>query len=193
MGGLKVYSVHCVTGSDCWAVGEGGTFYRLTGVTWEAHSTTTEKKYLYAAHCVSTSDCWAGGESGHIYRWNSHTTLSEGKNINSIYCVSSSDCWAVADENSGSAVIAYWNGSTWDTSDPGPGTAPGYSLYGVRCAATNDCWAVGNVTSTQENFIRWQGVSWEAMPANSALPSANFNAVHVTPSTAVIEWSEVVQ
>ena len=179
-------------------MGEGGIFYRLTGVTWEVHSTTTEKKYLYAAHCVSTSDCWAGGESGHIYRWNgtswnSHTTLSEGKNINSIYCVSSSDCWAVADENSGTAGIAYWNGSNWSTSNPGPGTAPGYSLYGIRCASTNDCWAVGNVTSTQENFVRWQGSSWAAMPANSALPDANFNAVHVTPSTAVIEWSEVVQ
>jgi RHS repeat-associated protein len=128
----ELFSVNCVTTSDCWAVGRKipSTVYQTmsehwNGTAWSMVTTTnqntTQNNYLYGVWCTSTSNCWASGYyyTGTYYQnlveqyngtsWstktaaNTSTTLDNAQNR--ITCTSSSNCWTVGYAKDGSG---YW-------------------------------------------------------------------------------------
>ena len=196
--GKEIYSVFCVTTSDCWAVGESGQVYRWTGGSSWSRPQTLDGDKLYSVHCTGSSDCWSVNEKGKFFQWNGstwseHSQLADEKELYSVHCVSSNDCWAVGKKDSDARVARYTGGDTWSITTPGPGTAPAKDLNNVYCTTTNDCWAVGKKNGSRENFVRWDGTSWGAQAADGNIPNKDFEAIHITQPTAVIEWSEVVQ
>jgi len=70
-GAANLYSVTCVSGSDCWAV--GNTFTTLASQTLIEHydgsawsivnsaNSPNEANYLYGVTCTSSNNCWAVG------------------------------------------------------------------------------------------------------------------------------------
>ena len=80
-----LYSVTCVSASDCWAVGYyyNGSYnqtlieqYNGTGwsIVTSPNSSTTQNNYLESVTCVSVSDCWA---VGYYYTGTYYQTLIE--------------------------------------------------------------------------------------------------------------------
>ena len=77
-------AVHCVTASDCWAVGDddGGEFV--------------------IAH-------WDGSRWTDF----SFNPPGNSRDLNDVFCVSANDCWAVGDRDGNNFVFARWNGAAW--------------------------------------------------------------------------------
>jgi hypothetical protein len=124
----SLYSVTCVTASDCWAAGYINDpapvplVEQYDGTSWTYFLppglTTTHSNYLYGVTCASSSDCWAVGKyyNGsytqtlveHYYggSWSvvssPNTSSTENNYFASVTCASSSNCWAVGySDNSG--------------------------------------------------------------------------------------------
>jgi hypothetical protein len=118
-----LYSVTCVSASDCWAVGYFSTgvgilqtlIERWDGAMWtivpSPNSSATDINVLYEVTCLSESDCWAVG-----YYWPDHfRTLSE-----------------------------HWDGTAWAiVPTPNPTATSRNVLYGLSCLSTSNCWAAG--------------------------------------------------
>jgi len=161
-------SVTCVSGSDCWAVGEyftsstdAGAFgkYQTLIEHWDGSSwtivtsentSTSEYNYLYSVTCTSSANCWSAG---------THR----------------------ADGGSYQTLIERWNGTAWQivSSPNGPSNQSppqGNQLFSVTCASSSDCWAVGG--DPQEDGLNtlvehWDGVSWSFVPSPSVSSSGN--------------------
>ena len=150
----ELFSVTCVSISDCWAVGSVPSITELTliehwnGLAWSivpspngAKRGSTRTNHLSHVTCVSTSDCWAVGSKSHM-------------------------------PTSASALTEHWNGTAWFVVRARhlPGR-PNEGLSGVSCSSSSDCWAVGGGGPRppfQSLAVHWNGQRWTlvAAPAN---------------------------
>ena len=165
-GGL--FSVTCVNGSDCWAVGavlgvagDGSPAGSLTehwdGSSWSMVPSPTPAgdvgALLQGVSCTSTSNCWAVGFG----------TDDNGENLNS--------------------VSEHWDGTSWSLVSSGATGQSFDQLDNVHCISASDCWADGNAGPVQQNpnFLpifpgavgdqglieHWDGVMWSVVPSPS--------------------------
>jgi hypothetical protein len=155
-----LWSVDCVTASDCWAVGaqeENGTQQPVVlaehwnGVAWAVAPTPGISGYLFSVTCTGTSDCWAVGND-----------LDSQKNPLD-------------------GIILNWNGSQW-TQVSRASSGQSYDQFdSVTCTGSSDCWAVGyagpnqiqynflpgvlpNVVGSQALVEHWNGAHWSIVP-----------------------------
>ncbi len=185
----SLYSVSCVSSTDCWAVGNNDISAELAmqwnGTGWSAAVSPAPgpRKFdeLNGVYCVSTSDCWAVGqytpsseaqtliEQYNGTSWSAVTSADAGTNtyntLQSVTCDASSDCWAVGYYlNSGNyqTLTEHYNGTSWSVvSSPNQGTSFN-ELYGVSCNSSSDCWAVGYYIETNRQTLteHYDGTSW---------------------------------
>ena len=168
--GGGIFTVVCVSGSDCWGVGteltESGGNGNPTGTliehwdgnSWSIVSSPTPTgpgvvgAILQSVSCTSPSNCTAVG----------YETDDNGRNLNDL--------------------VERWNGSAWSLVAT-PDTGQTYDqLTGVQCLSANDCWAVGNAGPAQQNanFLpifpgnapgdqglieHWNGTAWSMVPS----------------------------
>src|SRR6267143_1244171 len=122
-----LYGVTCVSGSECWAVGDylsrtpvgfsvQTLIERWDGTSWAvvtSPNASTQVDVLFSVSCRSASDCWAAGYQSTnsvsqtlIEQWDgkgwtiaSSADTSAMKNpvLHAVTCVPGSDCWAVGD------------------------------------------------------------------------------------------------
>jgi hypothetical protein len=122
-----LYSIACVSASDCRAVGYfiGANSYRQTliehwnGMSWaldpSPNTSAAQSNYLYGVTCVSAANCWAVGYG-----------------------------YTDSSPNYPKTLIERWDGTSWAiVSSPNPSFARTNELVGVTCASASDCWAVG--------------------------------------------------
>ena len=122
-----LFAVTCVSGSECWAVGDylsrtpvgfsvQTLIERWDGTSWAvvtSPNASTQVDVLFSVSCRSASDCWAAGYQSTnsvsqtlIEQWDgkgwtiaSSADTSAMKNpvLHAVTCVPGSDCWAVGD------------------------------------------------------------------------------------------------
>jgi hypothetical protein len=150
-----LYGVSCVSGTDCWAVGEYGATgiqhrtlaLRWNGSSWSQVATPNPGGppgawFLAAVSCTAASNCWAVG----------HHSRPHGDNVN---------------------MALHWNGKGWSwIATPQPDEAKGgyiRQLNGIRCVSKTDCWAVGLWASVPPKQVsgteafRWTGTRWSSV------------------------------
>ena len=149
----ELSGVTCVSGSDCWAVGDYYNFDTDTDLNVVLHF--NGKKWSP----VNTPD--PGG-----------TDPGDHSALLGLTCVSASDCWAVGYwENSQGADVNQalrFNGKKWSrvrTRDPASNSMGDYNeLYGVACTKASDCWAVGHAEARDgaslNEALHWNGKKW---------------------------------
>jgi type II secretory pathway pseudopilin PulG len=108
----QLNDAHMLSGTDGWAVGNGGVIARWNGTSWSAVTSPTVEN-LYGVACVAVSDCWAVGASGKVLRWNG-SAWSQFADLGAqvfrgIRMVSATEGWIVGD---GGAAFR-WNGASW--------------------------------------------------------------------------------
>jgi hypothetical protein len=160
-----LWSVSCVTASDCWAVGAqepdgqqapDTLAEHWNGSAWSVVATPAGTGYLFSVTCTSASDCWA-----------------VGNNLDS-------------QKNPLNGIIDHWNGSQWSPVARASSGQTYDQFDSVTCASSSDCWAVGYAgpNQIQYGFIpgvipsvagstalveHWNGTDWtlDPMPASS--------------------------
>jgi hypothetical protein len=176
--GNDLNSTTCVSATECWAVGEVGTYAKATGTLierWDGASWTIvsspspeQSQYLLGVACSGPNACWAVG-------------------------VGSSQGTAQV------TVIERWDGTSWTVvTSPGPTTAAtGSQLAGVACASASDCWATGSysVSSGSGSLYRtlvehWDGSTWTTVTSPNPGSSGQSNTLYeVTCASAAECWS----
>lgn len=170
-GGNELLGVNCVSGSDCWGVGDyfnqiSSKFQALTehwdGVSWSIAPSpaSTNHETLDDVSCVSSTDCWAVGDylsAESIPRtlaehWDGmswsvvespNTSASDSNVLSSVTCNSSSDCWAVG-AAADLTLIEHWDGASWVIVNSANVSSVDYNLLeAVTCTSSTDCWAAG--------------------------------------------------
>jgi len=190
----SLYSVTCVSASDCWAVGYytynggGGTLVEQnTGSGWTIVSSPNPSGngVLTGVTCLSASNCWAVGYYNNGTRnlslieqytaggWaivSSPNLGSGSSDLSAVACVTAADCWAVGENG----LIEQYNGSSWAiVSSPNFG-----SLTGVACVSAADCWATGKLLNVQTGNTgtlveQYTGTAWAVVTSPS--PSGTMN------------------
>jgi hypothetical protein len=173
-----LYSVRCLSASNCLAVGGVGTapggaksgtrneVMHWNGTRWSQLATPNPggtasgaESQLVTLACGSPPSCWSGGFYG-----TSSPTLSTKDQV------------------------LHWNGGTWTraaTPEPG-GTAAGDVSYvvGSTCTSPGNCWAVGTYEVTPQaarnQALHWNGAKWSLVaapdPAGTGKSAVNFLA-----------------
>jgi hypothetical protein len=165
-GGL--FSVTCINGSDCWAVGA------VLGVAGDGSPTG------------SLAEHWDGNSWSIVPSPTPDGAV--GVLLQGVTCTSTSNCWAVGfgtDENGQNlhSVTDHWDGTTWSLVAGGATGQAFDQLSNVRCLSGSDCWADGNAGPVQQNpnFLpifpgavgdqglleHWDGLSWSVVPSPS--------------------------
>lgn len=147
--------VTCVSASDCWTVGEYGTFsgqHRNLAAHWNGSAWSqvaapdpgarTGEWALAGVSCTAADNCWAVG----------YHLRADGDSLN---------------------MALHWNGKSWSwVATPQPdGARGGYArqLTAIRCVASNDCWAVGSWASAPPRpvggteTLHWNGTRWASV------------------------------
>ncbi len=139
--------VTCLSGSDCWAIGnfKNGTtpqtlIERWNGTAWTVvaspNTSGTENNTISSLHCVSPTECVAAGfyNSGGlnrtlVERWNGsawtivttpNAVAKKSTTLSDVACVNDSDCWAVgrhSHNNLEQTLIQHWDGTSWTIAD----------------------------------------------------------------------------
>ncbi len=161
--GSALFSVTCVTSSNCWSVGvllaasgnpAGPLAEQWNGSSWSVVPTPNvgaPGAVLQSVSCVSASDCWAVGE----------TTNAAGNGL--------------------AGLALHWDGASWTVVPTAPTGQDFSQLNGVTCLTADNCWAVGAAGSNQENpnFLpifpgavgdqgvieHWNGAGWTIVPS----------------------------
>lgn len=172
-------AVTCVTGDDCWAVGNlvvslppdeiiQPVFEHWDGTSWS----------------VNTNGEGSGGGDGVI----------------GVTCVSTSDCWAVGSFDNGSdgnaqTLTEQWNGAQWSVvASADTNTAAPNNLEGVTCNNSTDCWAVGATAgydSPPSSALteRWDGSSWSIVASEQKNSKDGYGLSSVTCADPADRWS----
>jgi len=165
--------VTCVTGQNCWAVGNyfDGTYYHTLIEHWDGSAWTITAS-------PNTSD-------------------TQSNNLFAVTCASASECWAVGYGTSFETLIEKWDGNTWSIVPSPNVTAIQNVLTGVTCAAANDCWAVGSYRNGPNaeglfNYpsliLHWDGTQWSVVSAPATGGNQDF-LYQVTCTTSSNCWS----
>src|ERR1700736_2735432 len=166
-------AITCLSGSDCWAVGNHGSgsiwqtlIEHWDGNNWSIVSSpnanASADNRLWGVSCSANNNCWAVGYFSNginnqtlILHWDgsswliatsSNTNVSVTNELSSVTCVSDSDCWAVggSSDTNYQTLIEYWNGSSWSiVASPSFDSVHDSVLGGVACKSSSDCVAVG--------------------------------------------------
>jgi Dockerin type I domain len=178
-----LWSVTCVSPTDCWAVGSSyGNFntpsqtliFHWNGMVWQvvesANTSSSESNGLSSVACTSPSHCFAlGGGPQHalIEEWNGSTwSIVDPANgtdfLSAVACSSASQCWAVGVGGSAGfqqPLFEQWNGHVWASITPI--VSYGNSgLEAVTCISDSDCSAVGYY-SGRALVMHWDGTGWQ--------------------------------
>ena len=155
-----LYAVWGSSGSDVFAVGQGGTILHYDGVAWNSmNSSTTDD--LYTVWGTSDDDVFAAGQHGTILHYDgvAWSPMLRGTtyDLSSIWGISNTDVYAAGQNG---AIVTY-NESLWDSTynesllgSPFSGmwTAMANSvnrmLYGVWDSSDEDVFAVGRAASS---------------------------------------------
>jgi hypothetical protein len=160
-----LWSVDCVTGSDCWAVGgqevDGAQAPEVmaehwNGTAWSVAALPPTAGYLFSVACTSPSDCWASGND-----------LDSQKNPRH-------------------AIMYHWNGASWsEVSLPRSGQ-PYDQLNSVTCTGGSDCWAAGYAGPSQVQYGLFPQVLPRVTGGNGLIEHWNGSAWSIvsTPATA---------
>lgn len=171
-------SVRCTASSNCWTVGEAGTFgtsflvfneaLHWNGTNWSQVTTpnpggtaTGDFSDLTAVSCTSATNCWADGSYG--------SQGSTGNTLNQ---------------------ALHWDGGNWTlapTPDPdGTGEGASNGLVGLSCTSAANCWAVGQYGSISggvgvvlNEALHWNGTAWSQKPTPNPAGTADtdFNSL----------------
>lgn len=143
------------SGSDVFAVGEGGAILHYNGSTWSAMTSAT----VYTLNGVwgsSGSDVFAVGEMGAIIHYNgsawSVMTSDNTIGLTSVWGTSSSDVYAAGY----AGIILHYNGSTWSTVASG---TTYNELRGIWGSSGSDIFIVGGVGT----ILHYNGSTWSIM------------------------------
>ena len=150
--------------SDIWAVGSAGVILHWDGVNWGAVTSPTIDNFTSISFGppltgpVNPNDGWAVGnvsEVGEptIYHWNGFMwtkgiAIGTGNDLNSVFMLTGGDVWTVGGGSHATAscsavpcpVIMHFNGGSWNTVTPPPGS---YLLRSVFMVSASEGWAVG--------------------------------------------------
>jgi photosystem II stability/assembly factor-like uncharacterized protein len=178
--GHLLNSVHFVSATTGWAVGDAGTILSTSdgGRTWQGQTSGTEYR-LYSVHFVSATKGWAVGIFGTILStsdggrtWQEQTS-GTGNSLNSVHFVSATTGWAVGD--TGTILSTSDGGRTWQGQNSGTGS----SLFSVHFVSATTGWVVadeGKILSTNDGGRTWQG-------QNSGTGSSLFSVHFISATT----------
>ena len=158
-------NVHCVSGSDCWAVGNAGPVQQNPNFLPIFPGAVGDQGLI---------EHWDGSA------WSLVPSPSEpspdGGYLNGLTCVDATDCWAsgATTGTTGMAsgvLMEHWDGSAWlSVSTAAPDSTGGSILSSISCITATQCWAVGSAGSfgggggsgfQPSSFIEnWNGSSW---------------------------------
>jgi hypothetical protein len=197
----EMYSVTCVTTTDCWMVGTyeigGGNWQTLTencsvcsGATpnWSivpspSHDPTLTSQ-LYSVTCVAANDCWAAGLYAEL--------------PNYLGVPTDSYCGTTASTSICRTYIEHWDGTDWSVfSTPNQDGLTPYAngLSAVTCLSSTDCQAIGQYFNSSNisvpYAISWNGSAWSAitsMPSQGAVGTQWTWPNSVTCVTASACW-----
>ncbi|HVA18795.1 MAG TPA: fibronectin type III domain-containing protein, partial [Solirubrobacteraceae bacterium] len=179
----QLAGVSCVSGSFCFAVGQGGSHLkssggvaeRFNGRSWSglAGRLGGSESSLESVSCLSSSFCIAVGHTkngtlaerfnGRFWsRVESVSPAGPGADaLNSVSCISRRDCWAAGYIHGGlntpaGSLVEHYDGHAFTvTSTP---RDRGY-LTSVSCATSAYCWAVGDHGADHYDGHAWKPVS----------------------------------
>ena len=119
-----LYSVSCVSASQCWAVG-----------------------FYFAQNSSGVGGAWQPlitGWNGAVWTVATTPTISAtlSSDLTGVTCTSATECWAVGG-NGEQVLMERWDGTSWTVVSTPDTTAPGSLLASVTCVPASDCWAVG--------------------------------------------------
>lgn len=155
------FSLAMVSGTDGWAVGEGGQILRFTNGQWTTY-VAPQFAGLNSVSMLTATDGWAvgfGSMGAAISHWDGTTWNNVPKpnvpqlgTLFSVKMFSSTDGWAVGD---GGTILRYSSG-TWDISYSNPAAGGFQTIDGI---STNDVWvANGYITALGQDLImHWNG------------------------------------
>ena len=175
---VDLNSVHMLSASDGFAVGDGGVIIRWNGSTWTAlTSPVATPNDLRGVWLSSTSDGWAIGDAGIIIRWNGagwnfYQTSPVAIQLNEIHGISSSQIWAVGNDPDGAgpvppAIIRWTGGPAWTDVSPA-GVANNVNLEGVFTVSSNLAFAVGGLGGAAGTLLKWDGSVWASIAPGTA-------------------------
>lgn len=158
-----LFGVACTSASNCWAVGEYGSF----GVSGETILNQALHWNGTAWSVVPTPNPFGNGNN-------------DANALESVRCLSSTNCWAVGTYGFvGSPTILQnevlgWDGVNWNTfftpNPAGSSATDVNTLSAVACNSASDCWAVGDYGTESSSSItllnetlRWHGGNWNVI------------------------------
>ncbi len=216
--GGSLNAIHCLTRTDCMAVGDG------LGARWNGGKWSLVKlgfpgtpADLTSISCLKTGVCYADGGffseavlTGVIEFWNGSRWRVQNPNIsasndsnvfNGMSCTTATNCTAVGSFHDGSnRALAEDFSLRWQNVSPQPFFgAVATGMNAVSCVSPNACLAVGTVESTTgsgsvfETFSEtWDGTSW----GNSKLPPkptiSNLDAVSCRSASFCIAVGDIL-
>ncbi len=164
-------AVSCVSGDDCWAVGDanqegvplidhydGSVWSTVAGPAQPADATTWAND-LQGVACSSAAACWSVGEGPALGQIAGYTQAggwapsielpasgTSGGILWGVACPGQGDCWAVGvNYDTQRPLIEDDRNGTWvAASSPVITGTPYAMLDGITCPAPNQCWAVGS-------------------------------------------------
>lgn len=216
-----LFSVDCLTATDCEAVGEDGRTAifaeQWNGLSWTIVPTQnppsgTYNNELFAVSCVDPTDCWAMGEQldeplAEHFDGSSWTIVpapepslpNTGSELTGVSCVSSSSCdavgvtWLAGSEGGTTPLIESWDGSAWTIAASPVAAEPGETdeLTGVDCYDASSCVAVG-IGQTASLVLDYQDGAWTTAPGPQP-PSDTSGGLLGSVSCVAADWSCVVE
>jgi alpha-tubulin suppressor-like RCC1 family protein len=146
------------SGSDIYAVGNGGTILRYNGTTWSPMSSGTTRDLL-GIWGASGSDITAVGPSGTLLRYNgttwSETASGTDNMLFAVWGTSGSDVYAVGL----SGTIRRYDGTNWTAM----ASATPQNIYGIWGTSNSDIYAVARNGA----IVRYNGTTWSTMTSGS--------------------------
>ena len=179
--GNYLNAVTCVSTTQCWAVGRGGSIVTTSNLTTWTKVTSGTTNMLGGITCVGASFCLATGQNGTVdtfngSTWTVRTGLGGSVFLAGVSCASSTACYAAGKQ--GVTLATTDGGATW-TQQAGGGTTQ--QMNAVSCPAEATCYAVGNAGTILQT--KNGGQSW--LPATSGTTSA-LNGVSCSSPTACV-------
>jgi hypothetical protein len=173
----QLNAVHCVSPTECWAVGNTGTIRHWLNGSWVTRASGTTENLLGVA-CIpgNASACYAVGNDV-VRRWNGSAWVAStfsGGLLTAVSCTSAT-CYATRDQNQ------IWRLNTATNTWVLDATTTGFNWNAINCLASGECWATGNPVSNQFSFARLLSGSWSVIQYN-VTPPRNLNGIHCVAS-----------
>lgn len=175
-----------VSGTDGWAVGDGGILLRWDGSTWSKFTSPTTAR-LAGVVITSPTDGWIVGGYGdtQILRWDGSQlavhAAPDGSGLTSVAAVSPTDIWAVGFYGQ----IVHWDGVQWsDITSP-----TSSSLRSISMVSATDGWAVGDGGT----LLHWASGAWSTVTSPTTEPLYSISMASTSMGFAVSWWGTMLR